>query len=87
MCGRLELPHMNLDGMTRGMCLVATLRRSSDRGGSLRRGGSFVCATGLTHVDAIGVDTNDVGGDVLYWATSRRCRIHELPARVCSVCG
>ena len=30
---------------------------------------------------------NDVGGDVHVAATSKRCRIHDLTARVCSVCG
>ena len=86
-CSRLELPDMSLGGITRGMCLVAAFRRSSNPGGSLRRGGSFGCANGLTHGHVIGAGRNDVGGDVLYCATSRRCRIYEPTVRGCLVCG
>ena len=86
-CSRLELPDMNLDGITRAMCLVATFRRRSNPDMSSRRGGLFGCASGLIHGNAIGAGRNDVGGDVLYCATSGRCRIHEITARVWSVCG
>ena len=78
---------MNLDGITRAMCLVATFRRRSNPDMSSRRGGLFGCASGLIHGNAIGAGRNDVGGDVLYCATSGRCRIHEITARVWSVCG
>ena len=86
-CSRLELPDMNLDEIRRSMILVAMFRKSSNPSGLLRRGGSFGCANRLARVNVTGVGRNIVGGDVLYWATSRRCRIHELTARVCSVCG
>ena len=86
-CSRLELPDMNLDEIRRSMILVAMFRKSSNPSGLLRRGGSFGCANRLTHVNATGVGRNIVSGDVLYCATSRRCRIHEPTTQLCSVCG